>query len=276
MFLSEKVIYLELHKTGSTHIRHLLKDLLGGSFVGKHNQAARKLFDGKRVFLGSVRNPWHWYLSLWSYGCERKGAIFHATTQPMASFGGLGWDVSILDAMMRLRRNFTRDPKVWLDLYADIENVDAFKAWLKLIIDPDHLPDLGEGFSACLLSEFAGLMTYRYLKLYCSARGEMKGLSKLDNLEQLRDFERRNCFVSHFIRTEHLESDLFECLDKCGVSLSEEERSEILSRPRLNKTKRHISAIDYYDLESERLVYERDPIIIEKFGYLAPSVLSGV
>jgi hypothetical protein len=57
LFISEKIVFMELHKTGCTHIRNTLKTILDGDFVGKHNQASSDLFRRERIFLGSVRDP---------------------------------------------------------------------------------------------------------------------------------------------------------------------------------------------------------------------------
>ncbi|PSO70695.1 MAG: hypothetical protein BRC42_09380 [Cyanobacteria bacterium QS_1_48_34] len=73
MFVSEKVVFVELHKTGCIHIRNALKEVLGGEFVGKHNQVSSDLFTKGKIFLGSIRHPWEWYISLWAFGCDNQG-----------------------------------------------------------------------------------------------------------------------------------------------------------------------------------------------------------
>jgi len=55
MFVSEKIVFLELHKTGGSHIGHLLSSLLEGEQVGKHNTL--KGLYRNRTILGSIRNP---------------------------------------------------------------------------------------------------------------------------------------------------------------------------------------------------------------------------
>src|SRR5688500_14845666 len=82
MFVSDKIVFMELQKTGCTHIRNLLKEIVGGRFVERHIQADPQLFTNGRYFLGSVRDPWDWHISLWAYGCDNKGD-FHSnvTTQ---------------------------------------------------------------------------------------------------------------------------------------------------------------------------------------------------
>lgn len=91
MFVSERFVYLELHKTGCTHIRDILNELLDGGLIGKHNQATPELFRQRKIFFGSVRNPWEWYTSLWAYGCDNRGALFNNVTRASRSIRELGW-----------------------------------------------------------------------------------------------------------------------------------------------------------------------------------------
>jgi hypothetical protein len=72
MFISNKVVFLELHKTGSSLLRKLFKSegVLAGEIIGKNNQISNNLLTQDSIIVGSIRNPWDWYVSLWAYGCD--------------------------------------------------------------------------------------------------------------------------------------------------------------------------------------------------------------
>ena len=59
MFISKKLCYLELHRTGSTHISKVLKKYIPeGEIIGSHNRATEEVYNsGNLKFIGSVRNP---------------------------------------------------------------------------------------------------------------------------------------------------------------------------------------------------------------------------
>src|SRR6476620_582641 len=82
MLVSKKLVFLELQKTGSTHIKQLLKKTVGGVNDGKHNQPGTELRESGKTFVGSIRDPWGWYMSLFSYGCQKKGGVYLRTTNP--------------------------------------------------------------------------------------------------------------------------------------------------------------------------------------------------
>ena len=70
MFVAQGLIYLELQKTGGTHIRRLLERYTGGKPVGKHNRLPAG--SDADFIIGSIRNPWDWYVSLWAYGVTQR------------------------------------------------------------------------------------------------------------------------------------------------------------------------------------------------------------
>lgn len=249
MFISDKFIYLELHKTGCSHIRKILSILLDGKLTGGHNQASSDLFNANRVFLGSVRDPWEWYTSLWAYGCDKKGGIY--------------WQVTGSES---------KNPKEWLNTYNHVNDPVAFRAWLHMMHDAKYLPSIGEGYSICPVSRISGLMTFRYLKLFCTKLGEHKNLDQLLTFEQIKKYETDNCFIDYFIRNESLEPELFQVLERFGAKIPSNLKSEIISLPKSNVSSRKHGPRYYYETDTENLVAERERLIIDKFGYVAPSL----
>jgi hypothetical protein len=272
MFVSDRIVYIELHKTGCTHIRNILKDVLDGELIGKHNQATPDLFNGDRNFWGSVRDPWVWYTSLWGYGCDNKGAVFGNVTRTHMSIRGLGWRSNPFLAILKLIAMRSRNPQAWKDTYADANDASAFREWLRMIHDEKCMADIGEGYEACPVSRVAGLMTFRYLKLFCTKSNEHNMLNDLLTIEQIKEYEQKNCFINHFIRNETLEADLFHGLRNCGVEIPEKIKLDVLSRPKTNTSSRKNCPEHYYDTKSANLVAEREALIIEKFGYVASSL----
>lgn len=247
MFISDKFVFLELHKTGCTHIRKTLNYLLDGELIGSHNQASRDLFTEERIFLGSIRDPWEWYISLWAYGCDNKGGVFH----------------NLLHSKNRQR---------WRETYINTSNAEAFRTWLHMMHDPENFADIGEGYSECSVSRISGLMTYRYLYLFCTKVGEQQNLNQQPTFENIKNYDNENCFIDRFIRTENLEANLFRCIEEFGVNIPNNMKSEVLSIPKSNTSSRKFGPEYYYDIRSENLVAERERLIIDKFGYIAPSL----
>lgn len=98
MFLCDELIYIQMQQTGCTHIASILGRLVNGELIGKHNPASPDQIRHTRFFLSSIRNPWDWYLSLWTYGVSRKGALWERLVNRDViggSFSALGRPTSL-------------------------------------------------------------------------------------------------------------------------------------------------------------------------------------
>lgn len=272
MFISDKIVFLELQKTGCTHIRDLLDELVGGRLVGKHNQASRRLFSEGRIFLGSVRDPWDWYVSLWAFGCHRKGTVFGNVTKEGIKFKGRGWRTNPFSAVHELLQSRpNRIADKWKRTYQDVNDPGAFREWLHMMHDKEFRPDV-EGYAQSGVGQVTGFLTYSYLKTFACKKGNMDALNAIATSEQLTDYEARNCFIDYFVRNEHLESDLLDALKSAGFEFSAATEAKVLSRPKTNTTSRKRKLDYYYDAPSEQLIDYWDRLVVEKFGYSVPSM----
>ena len=73
MFVNDRIAYLQLQKTASTHIAQLFREYVGGESLSKHSRLRDE--HGDRHIVGSIRNPLDWYVSLWAHGCRNRGAL---------------------------------------------------------------------------------------------------------------------------------------------------------------------------------------------------------
>lgn len=274
MFISDEIVFVELQKTGCSHIRVLLSKFLQGDLIGKHNRPDHDLLKSKRTFLGSVRNPWDWYVSLWSYGCQPKGALYNQVTQPNArqfpSLQGRYWRHSPVNGILSVLYEGIRDPSPWQQCYSDVNNPECFRAWLRLLYGHRSCLDIQERYFYSFTKYTAGLLTYRYLYLFCRHHNDLYVDRALRHFDALKHFADKNCYIDYFIRNEHLESDLIDTLDHCSLSLNEAQQAQILSVSKTNASKRKRDFSYYYDSETVELVHQREKLIIDQFAYQPP------
>ena len=259
-----------MQKTGCTHITSLLSNLFDGKQIGKHNAATKKQIRNTTYFISSIRNPWDWYVSLWVFGVQGKGALMHRLTQknPVRYFKR---------AIKNPKRNFAwlyyelsnDTTSFWHNVYDRPDNVESFRKWLKLILDPDNSFYLSKGYSSTEITDLCGFMTYRYLYLCCQNIREFKNSSSFCNYEDVVQFEINNCYIDFFIRQESLESDLCQAVEKVRP-LNYKEKEFIYRKRKTNTSKRELSTSDYYDEQSIELVSSREKLLIDKFGYSQP------
>lgn len=274
MFISDRFVFVELQKTGCSHIRVLLSQLIEGELVGKHNRPAPDLLKSSRTFLGSVRNPWDWYVSLWSYGCKPYGELYNQVTAPRSKqfpdLKGRYWRYSPFNAALSMWYELFRNPETWQQCYADASDPTCFRTWLHLIYSHQSSLDIRERYFYSFTKHSAGLLTYRYLYLFCRNHNALYSDRRLRSFEHLKDFAVQDTYIDYFIRNESLESDLIDILSRCGVSISDTQKKEVLGLEKTNVSNRKRDLSYYYDSESIELVRQREKLIIEKFGYAPP------
>jgi hypothetical protein len=270
MFVTEKLVYLQLQKTGCTHIVRMMTELVGGELIGrKHGRLEPKFALEGRKIVGSVRDPWGWYVSLWAFGCIQSGTVYASTTSrnfrkhlinrkkyPNHWLGGL-W------------QELVKPTARWSRLYADSDDTSLFREWLTMTLDPRRAHDLGENYGYSTASQYAGLLTYRYARLYASETESLFPPAGLRTLEALQTFDKRHNVASLMIRNEALEDDLISVLKSAGHKINKSAEDKIRSAQKTN-TSRHKPTSEYYDAATSELVAQKEAFIIGKYGYKPP------
>jgi len=278
MYISEKFVYTELHKTAGTHIGKWLKLLTTGEQIGKHNRIPPEQRD--KLIFGSIRNPWDWYVSLWAYGCDNKGSVWYQTTDKVnlrycreqlpremniSSFSPLVFTKQVIS-------DLTKPTELWKNSYKYSNDPANFKLWLKLMFNNDRKFDIREGFGFSPISNIAGVLTYRFLKLFTNLDKLLyskKLLSKYNSIEELWG---EHSISNYFIRMEHLEEDLIQALLMANIEISQQNTEELIAaKTAKTNTSSRKSLAHYYDDESIQLVYNKEQFLIKLFEYSPPS-----
>lgn len=269
MLITDSIVYLELQKTGCSHTRRILADVYGDTctLIGKHNayyevpKTVLGNFESK-VKIGNVRNPWDWYVSLWAFGCQQGGGLHTRLTTQKDLKATSKKGIKHL-AKRSLGLEYRRlDKEIWKKLYSDPTNYDNFNNWLSLILSEEK-HDIGERYKATKLSQYAGLLTYRYLKLYTYKNR----FDAIGSQEELREYDEAQNFMDVMIRNESLHEDLLEA--SVALGFNEEELAEILKgyQDKTNTSSRDSDYRKYYSDISVALVENKEKLIIDKHGY---------
>ena len=279
MFVTDKLVFIELHKTGGTHICTMLNRLVGGQQQGKHNRLDER-YKG-RFILGSVRNPWDWYVSLWAYGCGGEGSVRIQTTRryDLSYYRRqLPKEMGIkMLGLSRLSRQISSDISKpvsrWQWCYEDYEDPDRFRAWLHLLLDSDRYHDIGEGFGFSPISNQFGLLTYRYFKLFTDIGQELYSSRRLATLGGLGSAWDRYSYMDYIIRNEKLEEDFSSALEAAGIDLTPAQQEQLTEGQgkKINTSRRNETSF-YYDSETSKLVADRERFIIERHQYQEPEL----
>jgi hypothetical protein len=279
MYVSDKFVYTELHKTAGTHIGKWLNTLAPGKQVGKHNVIPSSILND-RLVLGSIRNPWDWYVSLWGYGCDQKGSVYLQTTNKI----NVKYYLEQLPAEMNITfptpslfmSQFIADIKKpcheWEESYEDSSSPACFKSWLKLMFDNNRRFDMREGYGFSPISNYAGIMTYRFLKFFTNLESTLHSESLLTSNINLLDLWENHKIADFFIRMEHLEDDLITAMKIANVQVSSENKTSLINSKNMKtNTSSRLNTSCYFDEETTKLVSDKEKLIIQLFNYLPPN-----
>ncbi|MFO8049795.1 MAG: hypothetical protein R6U29_12235 [Desulfosudaceae bacterium] len=261
---------MQLEKTASSHITHLLKKTVSGQAAGKHNRLPGRFRRSRRHVIGSIRNPWDWYLSLWSFGCRGRGGLYLRQTK--RSVRGHGLRTHPLLGMIHVAHELVKSTRPWRLLYTDIDDALLFRKWLRQVMDPARKWDLGDFYALSPVSECAGFMTFRYLYLYSDTVRPLFCRGRINTLERVRAFDRGHTVLDDTIRVEELETDLIRILTACDIPLNDHQLDYIHSIGRTNVSRKQQEPGSYYDAETIELVRRKERLIIDKYKYSVPFV----
>jgi hypothetical protein len=258
--VSDKMAYLELQKTASTHIGSLFVDLFGAERrLPKHGLLPADCRD--RFVVGSVRNPWDYYVSLWSFGGQGEGGLHTRLTQRRFRAARRA-----LPRVQPLVRELTKPVRDWRSTYEAPPTPEKFRRWLDLVHTPARAPELEAEYGASTIRDVAGYATYRYCRLFA---GDLENVLGASTALQLASNLEAKFLPDAIIRMEHLADDLLAAVSKAGYEIDPALESAVRARTRApDNRSEHRPYVDYYDDASRELVAKRDAVIIERHEYV--------
>jgi hypothetical protein len=274
MLTSDKLILVELHKVGSTRLKKLVGELVGGESSSKQVTYSDQLAALGKPVVGYLCNPLTWYLAQWKLGCSGKGELYKRLTDDTR------WDkLRALRAALPPKNAASKPeskllPEGWGGAhakqvwYGDAEDPQAFREWLQAVLAHRGLRRLVDhGYNVSPISRLAGLMTYQFFIMFVRNAENME--KSVDSMEALEARHRQEAITTHFIRSEAVSDDLKKVLDTLHVPLNDEQRAAVEGlKERAGADEAAI--LRFYDAASLRLVAKREGFINKLFGYGPP------
>lgn len=226
-----------IEKTGGTYLSNILSELFNGVKEGGHQKFKKNHLSTKKygyhkrrpTLIGTIRNPFDFYLSLWSYGCQGKGNQFS--------------------------RHLKHDPDDAY-LYLDSSRKDYFKKWLFLVINDQRVY---KPFDIELMKKYdIGLLTLEFFYTYL--RDDYSYLLESKSKKDFKEF-------SHILKIEEVNKTILPLMESLGLVITQQVKDKFKKNEFDRNKSNHKLREEYYDQEMIDLVLKKDWYIFEKFDY---------
>jgi hypothetical protein len=231
MIKTKDLTFIHTAKCGGSFVSDILLREFEGMAVGPTFHTPRsKIKFNTPVFIGTVRNPFEWYVSMYHFYTEKENPII----------SGLGDFKSTVTTLLNLRGT----PK-----HKELQSCDLKDNAIGFYFDKAKDGIVPRG----------GYTNQDFID-YPSDDGFFSWLWKRMNSD-----ENGVTDDVHIMRVENLNNDLVDTLDKFS-EISKEQKNRILGYSKMNTTVRR-DYREYYDSELIDLVYKNEGFILSKFGY---------
>ncbi len=266
MIVTNKFVFIHLHKSGGTFVRKVILELFpDAQQIGYRHYSITMIpqeYQNLPV-LGVVRNPWDFYVSYYAF---QKSLV--------AQFEAEKGNLSEREYQSLVDRGI--DPRNGIDILFDVLSNEGR---LDFVQTTTNLLNLSN--KAGRLDELLEVMPTELERRGKSTPVQKQGLRGMhvtrDDLEAIRDtgegfytFLFRHMYnfrkSIYFARMETLRKDLITCLQQMDIELNKPQQDLIWGAARENVST-HEKYLSYYTPELENLVRKKDALLINKFTY---------
>ncbi len=233
MIVSDKFVFIHLHKTAGQFISSALLKYVGGcQQIGYHwpRKYLPAEFQGLPL-LGFVRNPWDWYVSWFCFNQQKPGK--YNPLYAVMSDGGRNKFASTITNMIHFGGSSKKSQRHLSILRKTLPN--SLKG------------NRGIGLTrSCLNTANGSFYSWQFRRMFSDDSGQFDGMN--------------------FARMENLRVDFLNFLERIEVSVPQEMKTFIEIGEKQNSS-RHDHYRNYYDDDLRILIEDNDRLIVEKFGY---------
>ena len=264
MIIGKNFFISEMPKTGTTFLRNFFSQYNDIELTIHHET----LNENKRYYLlkfknriGTIRNPYEWYLSLWKWSCrERTGSLIYKDL------------ISIRLKLRRLKLNhrlfsyvftqITKDRKKLKILFDDVNSKKNFNKFLNILLSFKKRHLIGSEYSFVPF-ENLGYMTYIFFSQNVLRENYNVMYNNNYKLREILSLNNSNLYTNNFFKTENLNKNLKKFLLKNNFKIKSFEILNNNSTPKfLNKNLKK-----FFSRKNILLIEKKEDYIFKKFRY---------
>jgi hypothetical protein len=236
LIVTDYFVYVHVSRSGGTFLNKLIREHVPGAQMIQYHGHLNDLpaeFAHLPV-IGFVRNPWDWYVSMFSDYARKQQYVF----QILSARGALGFDETV-SKFLNLGDSSVTSKKLLRQLASVAPRVIRAERPPR-----NHLPGLRS----------------EHFKNYPEGMGYYSWLVKLM-------FESERDHHVQFGRFEDLRAEALRLFEETGTPITREITAYLSAAKPLNTSPRPKNFVSCYGPELRQLVVEKDGYLIDRFGY---------
>lgn len=264
MIVGKNFFITEMPKTGTTFLRNYFSQYSNVELTIHHetlNENKRyNLLDFQNK-IGTIRNPYEWYLSLWKWSCKKKeeSPIYN-------DFRSIRLKLRRLKLNNRIFRyiftQITKDKKKLETLFSDVNSKKNFNKFLEIMLNFNKRYLISSEYSFVPFKNL-GYMTYIFFSQNVLRKDYNTMYNSNYKLSEILIFNNSKLYTKKFFKTERLNISLKKFLQKNHFKVKS---FKILKRN--SSTKLLNKDFKKFFLKKNILLIEKkEDYIFKKFGY---------
>jgi len=271
MIIGDKFFITEMPKTGTTFLRNYFKQYKHIKITSHHDTVDenQKLnLSIKKFKVGTIRNPYLWYLSFWKWSCKekKKSPLYSDIVSRRIKIKRLKFNTNLSKYIFTQIFKNKNELKL---LFEDVNSKKNFNIFLKILLNFNYRNIVSSDFSF-IPHKKLGYMTYYFLtqnvskKYYENLYTSNKKFSLiLKNLDEKMD-------MNYFFKTENLEKDIKIFLKK--VKLPIKNFRDLKKNSTSNNFNKRFK--NFFTKKNLELIEKKEEYIFKKFKYKKISKLN--
>ena len=264
MIVGKNFFITELPKTGTTFLRNYFKQYKEIKLTLHHDTVDenRKLsLHNKCYKVGTIRNPYLWYLSFWKWSCKqkKKSPLYSDITSRRIKFKRLKFSSNI---MTYIFSQLFKNKSKLKNIFEDVNSKKNFNFFLEILLDSKYRNLISSDYSFIPHKEL-GYMTYYFLTQNVSKKyyenlynPNMQFSSILKKLDS-------KLYLNYYLKTERLEKNLKTFLKRVKLPVKK------IKNLNKNSTKENFKKEfkKFFTKKNLNLIERKDKYLFKKFKY---------
>ena len=233
MIVTDKFVFIHMHKTGGQSLSHIIHDCIPGAKpIGYHYPCSMLPDEYSQLpVVGMVRNPWDWYVSWYAFNTRPE------INNPLFFIVSDGFQA-----------DFRRTIKNLVNLCSDSPESQNYRNALIDIMPETLEGNAGVGLTQDTIRDMAsqelGYYSWQFQRMHGDIENE----------------------ALHIGRFENLQPEFISIMKDLKVEEVDAMQAKFDSSPRMNAS-RHSHYSRYLDDELRELIAQKESLVIEKFDY---------